>query len=122
MNCIEILRRKIQIGISKFCETRPKNCITVGTRGTHSVCVCKIHQNVKLIIAALPFSEKVTYHDLFEQLVCSMNARLCMLHRCGDCPGITSLQTFLETKLDQNLFENDDPIVLNNGFLLIGQC
>ena len=42
---------EIMIGISKFCELRPKNRITVGSHGSHSVCLCKIHQNVKLMIA-----------------------------------------------------------------------
>lgn len=27
------------VRISKFCELRPKECVTVGSRGTHSVCV-----------------------------------------------------------------------------------
>ena len=54
----------IKIGISKFCELRPKNCITVGSHDSLSVCVCKIHQNVKLMIAALTLSEKVTHHGL----------------------------------------------------------
>ena len=43
-----------KIGISKFCELRPKNCTTVESHGSHSVCVCKIHQNVKLMVASLP--------------------------------------------------------------------
>ena len=53
----------VTIGISIFCELRPKNYITVGSRGSHSVCVCKIHQNVKPLIV------KVTYHNLLEELV-----------------------------------------------------
>lgn len=43
-----------KISLSKFCSLRPQHCITVGCRGTHSVCVCKIHQNVKLMLNALP--------------------------------------------------------------------
>ena len=34
------------IGFSKFAELRPKHCILAGASGTHSVCVCTIHQNV----------------------------------------------------------------------------
>ncbi|XP_060777393.1 uncharacterized protein LOC132886578 [Neoarius graeffei] len=30
----------LKIGISKFCSLRPKECITVGARGTHCVFVC----------------------------------------------------------------------------------
>jgi hypothetical protein len=33
-------RPDINVGLSKFCELRPKECVTVGARGTHSVCVC----------------------------------------------------------------------------------
>ena len=35
------------IGFSKFAELRPTHCILAGGSGTHSVCVCTIHQNVK---------------------------------------------------------------------------
>lgn len=41
-----------KIGLSKFCELRPKWCITVSSAGTHSVCVCTIHQNTKLMVDA----------------------------------------------------------------------
>ena len=37
---------------SKFAEFRPKECVLPGSSGTHSVCVCTKHQNVKLMIAA----------------------------------------------------------------------
>ena len=58
-----------KIGLSKFCSLRPKHCITVGCRGTHSVCVCSIHQNVKLMVGALPTESTITYHELMEKLV-----------------------------------------------------
>jgi hypothetical protein len=32
-----------EIGFLKFCELRPKWCVTVGSAGAHSVCVCTIH-------------------------------------------------------------------------------
>ena len=51
---------------SKFCNLRPNDCATVGARGTHSICICKIQQNVKLMVAALPLSGNITYHDLLE--------------------------------------------------------
>lgn len=38
-----------KVGISKFCSVRPKECITVNSKGLHNVCVCKFHQNVKLM-------------------------------------------------------------------------
>ena len=91
----------IMIGISKFCELRLKNYITVGSLGSHSVCICKIHQNVKLIISALPLIDKVTYHNILEKLVCSTESKLCMLHRCKNCPGTSALQYYyIESKLE----------------------
>ena len=41
-----------KIGLSKFCSLRPKWCVTVSSSGTHSVCVCTIHQNTKLLVDA----------------------------------------------------------------------
>ena len=35
-----------KIGFSKFAELRPKHCVLVGASGTHSVCVCTVHQDV----------------------------------------------------------------------------
>ena len=33
-----------------FSELRPKHCVLAGTNGTHLVCVCTIHHNVKLML------------------------------------------------------------------------
>ena len=41
-----------KIGLPKFCELRPKWCIPISSSGTHSVCVCTVHQNTKLIADA----------------------------------------------------------------------
>ena len=37
-----------KVGFSKICALRPKWCKTIGSSGTHSVCVCAIHQNTIL--------------------------------------------------------------------------
>lgn len=39
-----------KVGFSMFASLRPKNCVLAGSGGTHTVCVCSIHQNVKLMI------------------------------------------------------------------------
>jgi len=33
-----------KVGFTKFTELRPKNVVLAGASGTHSVCVCTIHQ------------------------------------------------------------------------------
>lgn len=41
------------IGLIKFAELRPKNCVSAGASGTHSVCICVVHQNFKMMLDAL---------------------------------------------------------------------
>ena len=41
-----------KISCSSFAALRPKWCINVDNIGSHSVCVCVYHQNVKLMIDA----------------------------------------------------------------------
>ena len=44
----------LQIGFSKFCQLRPKWCITVTSgSGIHFASACEIHQNVKLLTTVL---------------------------------------------------------------------
>ena len=46
-----------KIGFSTFALLRPKWCIPVGAAGTHNVCVCTYHQNVKLMLVAMNSSQ-----------------------------------------------------------------
>ena len=43
----------LRVGFSTFALLRPKWCIPVGVSGSHNVCVCMHHQNVKLMIHAV---------------------------------------------------------------------
>lgn len=89
------------VGFSKFCQLRPTWCKPVTASGTHSVCVCRIHQNAKLMTAALPGNE--TYKDILGRMVCSTENRECMLHLCINCPGKNIIQSYLT-----NLFTISD--------------
>ena len=42
--------------LSKFTELRPPHCALAGASGTHSVCVCTIHKNVKLMFLGAKLS------------------------------------------------------------------
>ena len=87
----------IQVGFSKFCSLRPKSCIIAGKSGTHSVCVCTIHQNAVLLVDALNWD--VTYKDLINKIVCDTTNRECMMHRCKKCPGQEALRNFLNEEM-----------------------
>jgi len=86
------------IGRSSFCALRPKWCVLPGASGTHSVCVCVYHQNVKLMTEALKFN--VNYRDLLDFLVCNTENEICMLDDCTSCPGPEVLKEILENELD----------------------
>ena len=83
----------IKICRSSFASLRPKWCVTVDTTGSHSVCVCIYHQNVKLMIDACKF--KTDQHTLTDLIVCDRNNRDCMIHRCDSCPGVEPLREHL---------------------------
>ena len=46
-----------KVGFSKCAELRPRHCVLAGASGTQSVCVCTIHQNVKLMIHGVKLGE-----------------------------------------------------------------
>jgi hypothetical protein len=68
-----------------------------------------MHQNLKLLAAALP--EQKDYRFIFENLVCSRESQNCTLHRCLNCPGQSHLQTVVEELFQANNFDVEDSIV-----------
>lgn len=50
-------------GLSKFADLWPKHCALVESSGIHSVCMCTIHQNAQLVIAAAGIEER--YQGIF---------------------------------------------------------
>ena len=106
--CFKEKHSEMKIGLSKFCELRPRWCITVGARGTHSVCVCELHQNPKLMLSAvLP---GVDYKEVMAKLVCDIQSRDCMIHRCEQCPGKDSLAEHLLNLLNDKEMSEDDEV------------
>ena len=104
-----------KIGLSKLCSLQSQHCITIGCRWTHSVCVCTIHQTVKLMISALPTDTSLIYHDLMAKLVCSVDSNLCMIHRCSRCPGANELSTCLECLCEVSVMQLMKRCTTNSG-------
>ncbi|KAG1665912.1 ARL14 effector protein [Nymphon striatum] len=96
-----------KLGFSKFCTLRPKWCVSVGASGTHSVCVCTHHQNTILLVHAAGIDQ--SYKDLMKMVVCDVSSRMCMVHRCKDCPGTTNLEEFLNNHFKD--YTDDDQIL-----------
>lgn len=101
----EIFKREhpaFKIGFSMFASHRPKNCILAGSSGTHTVCVCIYHQNVKLMFKALhdrhvTWDSVTSYHDLFLKIVCKNPSEKCFLKKCQECPGPDNLSSELNS-------------------------
>ena len=87
-----------KIGFSKFCSSRPKWCVVVGSSGGHNVCVYAIHQNVILAYNAL----HLNYRELMAKLVCSVGNKLRMVHQCPNCLGVLNLLSFLHEQIYDN--------------------
>ena len=88
----------IKIGRSKFIALRPY-CIIAGASGTHSVCVCTIHQNSILILDPI----NGDYKELFKLMFCDPSSKNCMLSRCETCPKDN-------TRLTEELYRLDTEI------------
>lgn len=82
---------EIEISFSKFASLRPKECILAGSAGTHNVCVCMIHENVRLMCK--PISNILHLKDereLLKKVSCSKNSYNCALNKCTDCEDIAT--------------------------------
>lgn len=103
-----------RVGFSKFAQLRPKQCVLAGASGTHSVCVCTIHQNVKLMLLASKVPELTakrslslqTYHHCLAHIMCNPPQPICYLGTCAVCPGIAKLSKYLLDILDGNMIDN----------------
>ena len=103
-----------KVGFSKFAELRPKHCILAGASSTHSVCVCTIHQNVKLMMLGGKLPDLMeqsdipltTYHNCLASIICNPPLPGCYLGTCNSCPGITRLRDDLMAIMDDSMIDN----------------
>ncbi len=96
-----------KVGFSKFAMLRPKECVLAGASGTHQVCVCTVHNNIKLMMtnsgmAKITGREEVPlihYSHPLSKIMCNPPLPSCHLGWCPFCPGKESLQKMLEIVL-----------------------
>ena len=70
----------VKVGFSKFASLRSKHCVLVGASGTHNICLCALHQNVKLLIDGCNLKKLMegqdvdlpTYHHYLANMMCSL--------------------------------------------------
>ena len=88
--------------VFKICRTSAKALHLAGASGTHSVCVCTVHQNVKLMMFEMRLSDLPTYHHCLAKIMCNPPLPKCYLGECDVCPGIVKFKEELITLLDEN--------------------
>ncbi|KYM96890.1 hypothetical protein ALC62_12427 [Cyphomyrmex costatus] len=103
----------VKIGISKFCELRPRHCVLAGSSGTHTVCVCTHHENVKLMIDAINLQAITkdtdlplkSYSDCLQEITCKNPTSSCHLGKCELCPDGESLKNHLLSILHERYID-----------------
>lgn len=92
-----------KVSLSAFSILRPPQCILAGPKGTHNVCVCKTHENMRqkfvglkneLTLKKVEF--KNSYRDYFKIINCDEPNSICFLRKCSQCPR--GIEVFGELK------------------------
>lgn len=102
----------LKIGLTKFSLLRPKFCVFAGDTGTHHLCVCIIHQNVKLMIECAKLSKRThttlqNYSDCISKIVCQDGTYECYSRNCEECK-IEQLSDSVLYAIINRAFEEDE--------------
>lgn len=102
---------EVKIGFTKFSILRPRQCVLAGSSGTHCVCVCTIHQNIKLLFDGARFDtvsngEIKHYRDCIGAIQCNPPSISCFLQDCTECPGTPNLLWRLEKYMENCMIDN----------------
>lgn len=102
------------IGMTKFAEIRPKWCLLGGEKGTHSVCVCSIHENLYNLIHCadlIKLTEKSDiqikdYKDCMKMVLCRKPTNACYVMECSSCPNFEHLSDYLTQLFESRNIRN----------------
>lgn len=101
-----------KIGRTIFRQLKPPECISAGKKGTHNVCVCKCHQNMKLKLCGAEQALKKrgavfteSYQNFIQNSVCPKPKSSCYLSTCKKCPGINRAVENLKELLCEHKIE-----------------
>ena len=103
----------VKVGFSKFAELRPQHCILAGSAGTHTVCVCTMHQNVKLMLdgaklATLTSQDELpmkSYRHCISRIMCNPPQPSCHFNTCTECPDPSELKKQMEWAFEETLMD-----------------
>ncbi|KAJ8051205.1 hypothetical protein HOLleu_04685 [Holothuria leucospilota] len=76
------------VSLSKFCSLRPVH-VFLSQDFPHTVCICRYHENVRLLLEGLHKSVSMEipthFHDFISTVVCNQENEACMFGECKDC-------------------------------------
>lgn len=99
-----------KIGFSTFAGLRPKEVVLgLDKHGTHSVCVCAHHQNVKLILEPMKrvhiLDSSTDIRKILMQLMCENATEKCHWNECEECTGFDALRISWESRFSSQCIE-----------------
>lgn len=110
----------VKVGLTKFFTFRPRQCVLAGDAGTHMVCVCMYHENVKLMLRGGDVANLTSgttmhlssYKECLKMMMCANPTPECHLmttktvkspnESCSSCPGLSGIRDHLKTVFDDN--------------------
>ena len=115
----EYLKTGKTISFPKFCSLRPRNIVGAGSSGTHTVCVCKYHGNMDLMIKTSGLSRlkslkdllqvaksEIELNDIIKYITCEEGqTEKCFLDDCEKCSG--KLEE-LKERLEEYLIDDEE--------------
>jgi len=101
------------LGFSSFAALRPRYCLLAGSPGTHSVCVCQRHENMKLMIeganlklySSTEEGAMKNYKQCLATIRCEPPTENCFLNKCEECPGLDHMREILDVHFDAELMD-----------------
>ena len=108
-------KQNIKISFSKFADLRPKECVLAGGAGTHTVCICTIHQNMKLMIVGAHLGTLTEgeqhhlsdYHQCMIAVTCNEASSNCYLGDCSTCNNLMEdFISYMEQILSKNSIDD----------------
>lgn len=98
---------QLKVGSSAFCDNRPPECQLLGSKGSHVVCVCIHHQNVKLMHQSFQkLNPESNHKDQMKLLMCAEPNEKCHMLECDSCPPLEDCVEKFIAFFDQNGVEN----------------
>lgn len=105
-----------KVGFTKFTMLRPKNCMKLGVGNQQNICVCTLHQNMKLMfeksgLKSICIEGECTftdYKDVLKFVVCNGDIQKseCCVSMCGHCfKNLNNLKTHMLKHFENNQTE-----------------